>query len=498
MTYLEGWGLVTLVTNILIFATWGFPVISILILSYAIEYYTKFKTQWRISLVAVALTLIYPLAVSYSYIISGDIGDVVQTYSTLFLLAGVLLGAYVSMQLLKFQKIEIGRTRITVEVLAVASIIVPSAISFMASKQASTLAHLILYNLSITSLILIFLTIGKLTQKYIPRYQMLAYSSIRVGSAILLIDPIIKNYIYLWGVELSVKNGLRLVAKLSQTVSILMLLIPLILIIMEAQARGVQLIPSSEKKDKKPMKYKLNKGCAYLLREENHGQSMEIFVEYVTHQHHGLLLTRTEPSQIRQEYNLRTTPILWMTNAQTDEKSIKPSDLERLHYTIRDFVQGDGDSIILMHRLDYLITENDFKKTLKLIHALNDTIMTSKATLIISVDPSTVSQEQLVMLLQELKDLTDIEKVSLGEPYYSLLEYIYSENKRRKTPSFKNITEKFDITKTTARKRIYELENKQLIKIINEGRYKYLEITDSGKNIVGSPMKLTYSDEDER
>ena len=89
------------------------------------------------------------------------------------------------------------------------------------------------------------------------------------------------------------------------------------------------------------------------------------------------------------------------------------------------------------------------------------------------------------------------EKVSLGEPLYSVLLYVHTENKRRKTPSFKSITKKFQITKTTARKRIYELESKGLLKIQNQGRYKFLEVTDKGKTVVSSPASLQGGEENE-
>ena len=269
------------------------------------------------------------------------------------------------------------------------------------------------------------------------------------------------------------------------------------MLIREAQTRGVHLIPTKEKKDRNPMRYRLRKGYSYILPEDTPNQSTEIFTEYITHGHNGLLLTRMQPSRVRHMYGLRTTPILWMTNAQTDEKSVKPKDLDRMIYVIKDFIGFDTESIILLQRLDYLIIENDFNTVLKFIHSLNDVITSTKCILLVSLDPSTLTKDKMAMFMQELEDLTNAEKISLGEPLYSVLLFVYTENSRRKTPSFKSITKKFLITKTTARKRIYDLESKGLLKIINDGRYKFLEVTDKGRAIVSSPASINEGGGDE-
>jgi DNA-binding MarR family transcriptional regulator len=116
---------------------------------------------------------------------------------------------------------------------------------------------------------------------------------------------------------------------------------------------------------------------------------------------------------------------------------------------------------------------------------------------VISLNPTTLKGEKMALLLQELEDITDADKVSLGEPLYSILLFVYTENRKRKMPSFKNITKEFDITKTTARKRIYELERRGFIRINNQGRYKFLEVTEKGSSIASSPA-VYHGGDDER
>ena len=486
----DAWSLVTSVTNILSFVAWGFPLIALSLLSYSIQYYTHFRTKWKLFIFAFFLTLSYPAATSYYYLIEGSVTTSLLLISTSLLLMGLILSAYASIQLLSFQKINLGKTKNTIYGLSILSVIIPAIALFTKVISYSDSLHLVEYNLSVSALILVFLSIGKLTQNYIPRYRLLAYSAARLGSMILLVDPILMNYSFLMNVTLTFMYGMRLIGVLCMFLSSILLMIPVIMLILEAQARGVRLLPTREACNENPLKYKLDKGISYILREESQMQSTEIFMEYVTHHHHGLLFTRTRPSRIRHSHNLNLTPILWLTNAQTDEKSVKPQDLDRMVYIIRDFIRFDRESIVMIQRLDYLITENDFKTVLKFIHTLNDLVMESKCVFVVSVNPTTLTQDQMALLLQELEDLTNADKVALGEPLYSVLLFVHTENKRRMTPSFKDITEKFDITKTTARKRIYDLESQNLIKIITQGRYKFLEVTEAGRAVVGSPIHV--------
>jgi len=477
-------------SNILSVVTWVFPLLSLALLSYCIEYYTKYKTYWKIYFISVLLAAAYPLGSSYYIVTYGDTPDDMELIFNMLLLAGTILAAYASVELMKFQQIDLGRTKETVIALIAASMFIPFAAIIAGLTTVMNAWSLCAHNLSYTSMTLIFLAIGKLTQNYVPRYRMLTYSSARLGAIVLLTSPILLTYVDLTGQGLAVRHAARIVGLATQSLATLLLFVTVVLMITEAQARGVHLIPLRERKDTKPMKYTFQKGYGYLIQEDNSAKTTEMFIEYVTHQHNGLLLTRTQPSRVRQNFGLRTTPILWMTNAATDEKSVKPQDMDRIVYIIKDFIRFDTDSIVLIQRLDYLITENDFNSVLRLIHSLNDLVTTSKCVLLVSIDPSTLSRERLALLTQELEDITNADKTALGEPLYSVLLFVHTENARRRMPSFKSITKKFMITKTTARKRIGELETKGLLRILTEGRYKFLEVTEKGRAVVASPAGI--------
>ncbi len=479
--------LITL-SNILRFITWLFPLVSLMFLAYYIEYYTKYKTKWRWLTLTILSALIYAAGVSYDYWTLGD--SVEQHLATLntILLAGIIIGVHASLQLIQFQKISIGKTRHTVISLLLIAVAVPFMAYHFKYIQSESIWVLVSYEFSIIGLVLMYLCIGKIAKRYLPQYNIIAYTSTRIGAITLLIDPIIRDYILIFGVDVPAKHLMELTALGAQLFSNVFLLFSVGLLIDEARTRGLHIVPTAEQKVRKiSTGYRLKKGYSYFIGESKPDKSSEIFVDLISKGYYGLGITRTKPEQFREMYSLRTTPILWMTNAETDEKAVKPTDLDRLLLVICDFIQDDVDSVILIQRLDYIITQNSFAKTLNFIQTVNDRIMSSNCVLLVSVDPSILGNEEMSLLSQELQDLGE-KSVRLSESSYELLNFVYGENKHNRMPSFVDVSEKFSITKTTARTRIQELESKGLLKVIKEGKYKLLEVTDKGRNIIVNPV----------
>ena len=475
-------------THILGVLSWSLPIIALTILAYAIEYYTKFKTYWKLLLLASLMSLSNSLFTSYKYWTLGDIPVTQMLAADLLLLSGTMLAGYASIKLLKFQNLQIGKTSTTIRVLSVAAIIIPVISYLLDGFSLASLLDTMAYNLSIIFLMLVFLTFGKISRQYVSTHKQLAYTSARLGSILLLADPIQRNYAVFSGVEVTSKQIFGSLAVFTHFFADLLLVPPLILLLMEAKARGLHLIPGGEEeKSSEPIKYRLRKGFSYLVRERENQESVHLLKDYVTHGYFGLAITRTQPSVIREDYGLHTTPILWMTKTQTDEKTVKPNDLKRLESIIKDFIRNKGD-FILIQRLDYLVTQNDFDSVLSMLQDVSDVVKTSNSILVIALDTSTLTRQQQSLLIQELETLDMSEQTVLNESLFELIKFIYGENKRRRMPNIKAVTRNFDITKTTARKRVYELEAMGLVNMVKEGRSKLLELTPDGKKIIKAPV----------
>ncbi|MFC2153889.1 DUF835 domain-containing protein [Candidatus Altiarchaeota archaeon] len=164
--------------------------------------------------------------------------------------------------------------------------------------------------------------------------------------------------------------------------------------------------PALEKKSARKRRYFIEKGSSYLVKEEKPEQSSQIFVDFVTHGVHGLYITRRFPDKVKEEYNLRKTPIIWLCREESDYKQvINPRDLVGLSHTIREFVKKTKDGIILLDGLEYLASQNSFPEVLRTMQSLDDTLASSNSRLLIPYDDSAFDEKQLHLLNREIPDL---------------------------------------------------------------------------------------------
>jgi hypothetical protein len=483
------WYVITSVSNsVLDIVVWGFPLILTTVLAYYIEKYTKFKTRWQFLAAGTLLALVHSAIIIYDYQTVGMSNPSHEVMGDTLLTLGMILGAYASLNLLQFQKISIGKTKDFVEIAATVGFIIP-ALAYLGERiPAYETWSLIAHNLSVTLLALIFLIIGKLIRNYVPRHGRMVYLLTAVASMLLSLNIPLRSYAFITVRPGEYQELLIMVGLLLQSAAAVLLALSAAMLIREAHIRGIHLTSAkTESRGDEPLRYRLKKGFSYILSDADGARGLDIFKDYVLHNNNGLGITRTKPDIIRDEHGLRTTPILWMTTAETEHKSVRPTDLERLLFIIKDFISNKGD-IVFIERLDYLIAENGFRQALSFIHRLNDLVVSSDCILVVSMNFSTLPMEQRNQLMQEFKDLSGEDNMVLNESLYEVLNYVYLENQAGRRPSYKKVTDKFGITKTTTRRRIYELEVKKLLRVIDDGKFKLLEVTEAGRDVMKNPV----------
>jgi hypothetical protein len=168
----------------------------------------------------------------------------------------------------------------------------------------------------------------------------------------------------------------------------------------------VSVTPVAEKEgEKTSLMETVKKGHSYLVEEEKPAKASEVFVDLVTHGVQGLYVTRRYPKEVREAYNLKVTPIIWLTHEKTGEEHINPTDIVELSHTIKEFIKKTGDGVVFIDGLEYLITQNEYKDILKFAQSLNDSIVVSSSRLIIPVDPSSLDAQQLHLLKRDMEVL---------------------------------------------------------------------------------------------
>ena len=98
-------------------------------------------------------------------------------------------------------------------------------------------------------------------------------------------------------------------------------------------------VPVEETAPAKPaVAPRLEASVTYLVQEERPEVAYSLFLSELADGRKGMIVSRTYPKNLRKALKLKDVPILWLTNAMSDE-AVGPKDLERLTLTIKRFLE---------------------------------------------------------------------------------------------------------------------------------------------------------------
>jgi len=145
----------------------------------------------------------------------------------------------------------------------------------------------------------------------------------------------------------------------------------------------------------------LERSFSYLVEEDKPETSYNLFLKTLSKGMKGYCVTRNYPAKIRSKFDLKDTPIVWLSNVGRDN-AIRPKDLEKLSVALEQFLSQSGGGIVLLDGLEYLITNNNFITVLRLIQSLRDQVAINQSILLMAVNRSTLESHQLNLLEREV------------------------------------------------------------------------------------------------
>ncbi len=150
-------------------------------------------------------------------------------------------------------------------------------------------------------------------------------------------------------------------------------------------------------------KFSLESGYSYLVKEEVPDQSYDIFIDAAKHNVPSLCVTREYPEKLKDRYELKNVPFLWLSMDQEKPYARDPTNLALLYSDIKTFISENKSCMVLLSGLEYLISQNDFQKVLKLLQHVNDKIAVSDSVMLVPVSPLTLPESQLKLLEKEMR-----------------------------------------------------------------------------------------------
>lgn len=237
-----------------------------------------------------------------------------------------------------------------------------------------------------------------------------------------------------------------------------------------------------EKKMERNLRYRVRDGDIYLVEEKKLDKGVDVFLDLLSSGYSGMIISRSRPEKIRELCKVEV-PLLWLSEEVSDERAVYP-ELHFLEKIITDY--ATRDRVVLLDRLDYLIVKTSFKEVLGFIQRLNELFYRGRGVLIISMDPDTLSTQEYSLLEKETNEVKLRAEPNLPEDLWEILGFVRQQNILGKKPSHKEIVKQFNVTRTTARKRINMLGSMELVRGTKNGRYKVLELTEKGRTLWNS------------
>ena len=149
----------------------------------------------------------------------------------------------------------------------------------------------------------------------------------------------------------------------------------------------------------------IEKGVCYLVKEKKPEVSYRLFEVLIEQKLPGLVVTRQYPERVRRERGLADVRIVWLSHTPGEDFH-NPTAIGTLAKTLQKFIEdNNGEGVILLDGLEFLIINNGFLQTLMFVEHVNEFIMQHKAILLLPVSPETLEEKELALLERNIKVL---------------------------------------------------------------------------------------------
>lgn len=111
----------------------------------------------------------------------------------------------------------------------------------------------------------------------------------------------------------------------------------------------------------------------------------------------GLVITRRHPSEIRLDYLIQTTPVVWLSSIPGKD-NLDPAKLSLLTDMIVNFLEKSSNGVVLVEGIEYLVTSNDFQRVLRAIERWSESVMANSARLVMSLNPKAFDLREIAFI----------------------------------------------------------------------------------------------------
>lgn len=138
-------------------------------------------------------------------------------------------------------------------------------------------------------------------------------------------------------------------------------------------------------------------GRIYFICEKRMERTLRILQEFHYSGSKSLCLTRLHPDLLQEKMPGITLESSWLSE-RPGVNNIPPNQLHRLSQRISSFLLGKKNAVVLIEGVEYLTLFNDLVKVQMFLEQVNDMIMSSKALVLVPLDPQSMDVRSIARL----------------------------------------------------------------------------------------------------
>jgi hypothetical protein len=178
---------------------------------------------------------------------------------------------------------------------------------------------------------------------------------------------------------------------------------------------------------KPTMSVNMRPGMSYMVKEPKPARCYKMFEKEIAAGKVGLCVSRSSPTEIRDDYKIGKSQVIWLTSNEkldtnlppsalgvmTDDRDaagandeyVQPTALHIPYSVIINFLDGNHGGVVVFEGLEYLISHNKFTSVLNFLQKINEYFKNTNSILIVSVNPSAFEPKQLSQLETEMNQV---------------------------------------------------------------------------------------------
>ena len=150
--------------------------------------------------------------------------------------------------------------------------------------------------------------------------------------------------------------------------------------------------------------FSLSRGLCYLVKEKKPDLAFQVFKQLLGDGLPGIVISRQYPDRVRADHPLPfEVRVLWLSHTPGEDNH-NPTAIGTLAKTISRFIEdANGEAVVLLDGLEYLIVNNGFLQTLMFVEHVNEFVMQRKGVVVIPVSPGALEDKELALLERNLE-----------------------------------------------------------------------------------------------